>query len=115
MRQKRDDLDFLHDCLGIVSLIAQEDAQIPMIAEHTAQLVTEIIKDCKDEELMTSAFRILGLLAFDQSTIDVLLQHQTIELIVDVVVDHAENRDLVSRCIQTLDNIAMGSAKVRFT
>jgi len=62
-----------------------------------------------DPDFLTRAFILLGHLAFHEPNLKIIAQYGGVSLIVDMMSQHAETRELVLRAVQTLDNIAMAS------
>lgn len=63
----------------------------------------------QDADFLTRAFILLGHLAFHDPNLKIIAQYGGVGLILQAICDHPEAREMLSRAVQTLDNIAMAS------
>lgn len=63
----------------------------------------------QDAEFLTRAFILLGHLAFHDPNLKIICQYGGVGLILTAICDHPESREMLSRAVQTLDNIAMAN------
>jgi hypothetical protein len=80
------------------------------IAEQGMHIIVSLLQQYEeDAEFLTSAFRLLGHLAFIESNLAIIVQHNGVQRIIKAITLHPDSRLLMVRAIQTLDNISMKS------
>jgi len=62
-----------------------------------------------DAEFLTRAFILLGHLAFHDPNLKIIAQYGGVGLIIEAICNHPREREMLSRAVQTLDNIAMAN------
>jgi len=63
----------------------------------------------QDADFLTRAFILLGHLAFHDPNLKIITQYGGVGLIIDAICNHPEAREMLTRAVQTLDNIAMAN------
>eukprot|EP01138_Halocafeteria_seosinensis_P014727 gb/GECG01015034.1/.p1 GENE.gb/GECG01015034.1/~~gb/GECG01015034.1/.p1 ORF type:complete len:2451 (+),score=419.39 gb/GECG01015034.1/:1-7353(+) len=102
--------DFCAECLATLTRLAGDDELSKIIAENGLHTIMQTIERYHDDpDFLTSAFRLLGHLAFVESNIKILVQYNGIQAIIRAISTHPKSRNLMVRSIQTLDNVAMAS------
>jgi hypothetical protein len=90
--------------------LCADDALSSTIAERGMHIIMAAIDRFDlDPEFLTVAFRLLGHLAFVETNLTVIVQHNGIQRIVRAITSQPDAKNLMVRSIQTLDNIAMAN------
>jgi len=101
---------YVEEVLKTLTRLCADDALSASIAENGMHILTSIIeRHADDPELLTAAFRLLGHLAFVESNLTIIVQHNGIVRVMNAITAHPECQPLIVRSIQTLDNIAMAN------
>ena len=80
------------------------------IAEKGMHILMDVTQEhFMDPEFLTAAFRVLGHLAFVESNLTIIVQHNGIQVIIKAISRHPDSKELMVRSIQTIDNIAMAN------
>lgn len=96
--------------LTILTRMATLEAHSTTIAEQGTRAVMEVIRKYADApEMLNLAFQLVGHLAFLQDNLKDIVQHGGVSVIINAILSHPEDQDLMKQCIHTLDNIAMAS------
>ena len=101
---------YVEEVLKTLTRLCADDELSAAIAENGMHVLTSIIEQHADDpELLTAAFRLLGHLAFVESNLRIIVQHNGIVRVMNAITMHPECQPLIVRSIQTLDNIAMAN------
>lgn len=101
---------FVQECLSTLTRLCGDDELSSQVAEHGMHvLMAAVNKHSSDPEFLTDAFRLLGHLAFVETNLRIIVQHNGIQAIVNAICSHPDSKPLMVRSIQTLDNIAMAN------
>ena len=88
--------------------LCANDALSRKIAESGMHILISLMNQYEeDADFLTGAFRLVGHLAFLESNLAIIVQHNGIQTIIRAITLHPDSRLLMVRSIQTLDNIAM--------
>lgn len=102
--------EVVHPILTIVTRMATLEAHSATIAEQGTRAVMEVIRQYSDApDMLNLAFQLVGHLAFLQENLKDIVQHGGVAVIINAILSHPEDQDLMKQCIHTLDNIAMAS------
>eukprot|EP00516_Mucochytrium_quahogii_P000838 CAMPEP_0203744552 /NCGR_PEP_ID=MMETSP0098-20131031/584_1 /ASSEMBLY_ACC=CAM_ASM_000208 /TAXON_ID=96639 /ORGANISM=" , Strain NY0313808BC1" /LENGTH=2433 /DNA_ID=CAMNT_0050632097 /DNA_START=311 /DNA_END=7609 /DNA_ORIENTATION=- len=105
-----DSMSFLLEAIALFIRLTRNEALSEQIAQRGMHILLESIEMYKDNiAFLVPVFTLLGHLAFAANNLKIIVQYGGINLIVDSILAHPEEKDLVIRCIQTLDNVAMHS------
>jgi hypothetical protein len=104
------DKEFVEEALRTFTRLCADDALSSKIATTGMHIVVDSIsRYTEDPDFLTVAFRLLGHLAFVESNITIIVQHNGIQKVVAAIITHPDSQPLMVRSIQTLDNIAMAN------
>lgn len=80
------------------------------LAQKGMRVILDVVKHYKgDSVVLQKAFQLIGLLAFEEKNLKIIVQYGGISLIVTAILDAPKDTELVARAVSTLDNIASGS------
>lgn len=100
-------------CLRVMQLLvamcgdAELSASIASDGMHVVVRVIELY--AADWEFLAESFRLLAHIALLEENIVAIVQHGGIQHVIRAIATHPDKRDLILRCVQTLDNIAMAN------
>ena len=101
---------FVQEVFRTLTRLCTDDGLSASIAEGGMHIIMAAIDRYKrDPEFLTAAFRLLGHLAFVESNLTIIVQHNGIQKVIQAITEHPEHQPLIVRGIQTLDNIAMAN------
>lgn len=104
------DKDVVEEAMRTFTRLCADDKLSSTIAETGMHIIMDAIaRYTEDPEFLTAAFRLLGHLAFVESNITIIVQHNGIQKVVAAIIAHPDSQPLMVRSIQTLDNIAMAN------
>ena len=100
--------EFAKEVQATLLNLCANDALSRKIAESGMHILISLMSQYEeDAEFLTGAFRLMGHLAFLESNLAIIVQHNGIQTIIRAITLHPDSRLLMVRSIQTLDNIAM--------
>jgi len=98
------------EMLSFFTRMTQNKLASEAIATKGMHLLLKAINGrATDADFLTRAFILLGHLAFHDPNLKIIAQYGGVALIIDAICNHPEAREMLSRAVQTLDNIAMAS------
>ena len=101
---------YVEEVMKTLTRLCADDRLSAQIAEQGMHIIiTAVDRYVRDPEFLTSAFRLLGHLAFVESNLTIIVQHNGITKIINAITMHPDSQPLMVRSIQTLDNIAMAN------
>jgi hypothetical protein len=101
---------YVEEVIKTLTRLCTDDRLSSKIAENGMHIIMAAIdKHHRDPEFLTSAFRLLGHLAFVETNLTVIVQHNGIQKVISAITEHPDFQPLMVRAIQTLDNIAMAN------
>jgi len=101
---------YVEEVIKTLTRLCTDDRLSSKIAENGMHIIMAAIdKHHRDPEFLTSAFRLLGHLAFVETNLTVIVQHNGIQKVIAAITEHPDFQPLMVRAIQTLDNIAMAN------
>lgn len=104
------DKNYVTETCKTLTRLCADDRLSSSIADRGMHiLMAAIDRFSRDAEFLTVAFRLLGHLAFVESNLTVIVQHNGIHKVVSAISVHPDSQPLMVRSIQTLDNIAMAN------
>jgi hypothetical protein len=104
------DKTYVMETFKTLTRLCADDRLSSAIATDGMHIVMEAIERFqRDTDFLTVAFRLLGHLAFVESNLTVIVQHNGIQKIITAITSHPDCQPLMVRSIQTLDNIAMAN------
>jgi hypothetical protein len=102
--------DYVTEVLKTLTRLCSDDSLSTSIASRGMHIVMAILdRYTRDPDFLTIAFRLVGHLAFVESNLTIIVQHNGIQKVMQAITNHPDNQALMVRCIQTLDNIAMAN------
>ena len=102
--------EYVNEVMATLTRFCGDDELSSQIAEEgMAIIVRATIDSADDPEFLTSAFRLVGHLAFVPTNLRVIVQYNGIGVVLQAMSAHPSHRALMVRSIQTVDNIAMAS------
>ena len=102
--------DLLRVAVQLLTKLASDDALSPQIADLGTHAIIRTARAAADNaELLGELFALLGQLAFTEANLQAIVQHGGIAVIIEAIGAFPEEPELMKRCIQTIDNIAMAS------
>jgi hypothetical protein len=101
---------FVQEVFRTLIRLCTDDKLSSAIAQDGMHIIMSGIERYqRDPEFLTSAFRLLGHLAFVESNLTIIVQHNGIQRVIQAITEHPDYQPLIVRGIQTLDNIAMAN------
>jgi hypothetical protein len=101
---------YVDECMKTLTRLCADQRLSTSIAEQGMHIVMAAVdRYARDPEFLTSAFRLLGHLAFEEANLTIIVQHNGIQKVISAITMHPEYQPLMVRSIQTLDNIAMAN------
>jgi hypothetical protein len=102
--------NYVEEVLKTLTRLCADDKLSATIAETGMHIIMAALNRYnRDPEFLTSAFRLLGHLAFVESNLTIIVQHNGIQKVIQAITMHPDFQPLMVRAIQTLDNIAMAN------
>jgi len=112
MESNMDSKDFLLEVVTLFVRLTRSEHISESIAQKGMNIILEAIGVYKDDiSFLVPVYTLIGHLAFAPANLKIIVQYGGIDLIIDSILAHPESKNLVIRCIQTLDNIAMHSTE----
>jgi hypothetical protein len=110
MEQNIEHKPFIMEVLLLFIRLTMNKTASEQIATRGMHLILKAIHGrANDAEFLTRCFILLGHLAFHDPNLKIIAQYGGVSLIIEMLCQHADSRELVLRAVQTLDNIAMAS------
>jgi hypothetical protein len=101
---------FVEEVVLTLTRLCGDDDLSSAIAEQGMHTIMSVIDRYNaDPEFLTVAFRLLGHLAFVETNLTIIVQHDGIQKVIQAIAKHPDCQRLMVRSIQTIDNIAMVS------
>lgn len=103
--------ELIRACLFILIPLCTFNEDISKeVAETGMRIILKAITTYRDDtEVLIPAFKLIGHLAFVKDNLKIIVQFGGIGLLIDAVLTHPEEFDMVKQSIKTLDNVAMAS------
>ena len=103
--------DLIRACLFILIPLCTFNEDISKeVAQTGMRIILKAITTYRDDtEVLIPAFKLIGHLAFTKDNLKIIVQFGGIGLLIDAVLTHPEEFDMVKQSIKTLDNVAMAS------
>jgi hypothetical protein len=110
MQSHMDQDEFLPEAIGtLCRLASDEDEDMgKYIAEEGMHTVVEVIEENFDDiTVLDFLFKLVGFIAFRKDNVQLIVQQDGVRIVMDGIAKHPDSEKLMSRCIKTLDFIAM--------
>jgi hypothetical protein len=101
--------EFVAESLKTMTRLCADDSLSKAIAADGMHLLLQAVDRYDEPGFLTTAFRLLGHLAFVESNLTIIVQHNGIQRVISAISAFPDHLALMVRCIQTLDNIAMAN------
>ena len=102
--------DFAREAFKTITrLCADKDMSVEIASTSMHILMAAIAKYEEDAKFLDVAFKTLSAVAFEQSNLRAIVQHNGIQRIISAITMHPDYAPLMKSTIQSLDNIAMAS------
>lgn len=102
--------DYVAEVMKTLTRLCADDSLSMSIASRGMHIIMAVIERfSRDPEFLTVAFRLMGHLAFVESNLTIIVQHNGIQRVIQAISAHPDSQTLMVRCIQTLDNLAMAN------
>lgn len=102
--------EYVVEVLKTLTRLCSDDQLSSSVASRGMHIIMGAIdRYNRDPDFLSVAFRLLGHLAFVESNLTVIVQHNGIQKVIQAISSHPDSQGLMVRCIQTLDNIAMAN------
>lgn len=99
---------YVIEAMATLLNLCGNDALSRKIAESGMHIIISLMDQYEeDTDFLSGAFRLLGHLAFLESNLAIIVQHNGVPCIIRAITLHPDSRNLMVRAIQTIDNIAM--------
>jgi hypothetical protein len=99
--------DFAVESIKTMTRLCADDALSKAIAVDGMDLLMRAADKYDEPGFLTVAFRLMGHLAFVESNLTIIVEHNGIQRVIGAITNFPDHLALMVRCIQTLDNIAM--------
>lgn len=111
MEANLNDEDFVQKVFRMLTLlIALQNEVSEDVAQKGMRIILRVVTAHENTpQVLISAYQLIGLLAFEEKNLKVIVQYGGINLIVKSILKFPDKGELVKRSIKTLDNIAMAS------
>ena len=104
------DRTYVTETMKTLTRLCADDRLSASIADRGMHiLMAAVDRYNRDPDFLTVAFRLLGHLAFVESNLTIIVQHNGIHKVIGAITAHPDSKGLMVRSIQTLDNIAMAN------
>jgi hypothetical protein len=101
--------EYVGEVLKTLIRLSVDDVLSQQIANDGMHIIMQICDRFGDPDFLSIAFRLLGHLAFVETNLTIIVQHNGIQKIIGAISSFPDNQPLMVRCIQTLDNISMAN------
>ena len=101
--------DFVAESIKTMTRLCADDTLSKAIAMDGMGLLLQAVDRYDEPGFLTIAFRLVGHLAFVESNLTIIVQHNGIQRVISAISAFPDHLALMVRCIQTLDNIAMAN------
>jgi hypothetical protein len=110
MERNIDYKPLLLEMLALYIRLTRSEKWSEQIASKGMHIILKTVNQYeRDARYLTSAFTLIGHLAFAKRNLPTIVQFNGVGLIINSICEHPDSRELMTRSIQTLDNIAMAS------
>lgn len=108
MRKHLTEHEFMVEALGCLGQLAGNQNICTYIAEHGMHTLMQVVNANQDNaDMLDKVLKVLGFLAFQETGVQKIVQHDGINVIMASIGRHAHQEKLMVRAIKTLDFIAM--------
>lgn len=101
--------DYVIETIKTLTRLCADDALSQAIASGGMDILMRAVDKYDEPGFLATAFRLLGHLAFVESNLTIIVQHNGIQRVISAISSFPDSLPLMVRCIQTLDNIAMAN------
>jgi hypothetical protein len=101
--------EYVGEVLKTLIRLSVDEVLSSQIANDGMHIIMQICDRFGDPDFLSIAFRLLGHLAFVETNLTIIVQHNGIQKIIGAISSFPDNQPLMVRCIQTLDNISMAN------
>jgi hypothetical protein len=101
--------EFVTESIKTMTRLCADDTLSKSIAADGMGLLMQAVDRYDEPGFLTIAFRLIGHLAFVESNLTIIVQHNGIQRVISAISAFPDHLALMVRCIQTLDNIAMAN------